>query len=867
MRLALSILLSIPLLAADAREQFEMQVRPVLAKQCWSCHRQSAMGGLRLDSREALLKGGKSGPAIVPGKADDSLLVQVVTHAHERLKMPPSGKLPDNEVAALRSWIEAGAPWPAEATPVKSAGYSITPEHRAFWAFQAVRPPPPPAVTDTNWVRGPIDNFILSRLEREGLRPVKPADKRTLIRRATLDLTGLPPTPAEIDSFLRDESPDAFARVVDRLLASSQYGERWARVWLDVARYADDSFNSTQEAPYPNSFRYRDWVIRAFNEDMPYDMFVKAQIAGDQMPDPEKYVAGLGFYSLSPEMQDDRVDATTRAFLAMTVACAQCHDHKFDPIPTQDFYSLQGVFSSTELHEWPLAPTAEVEKWKAAKKKIDDHQAVIDRFYDRQREELAEILASSTARYMLATRKLAPEQDLDSETLARWTKYLADGDKQHPFLKSWFEARSDEEYRTAARAFEELVVATNEEKKRVDERNRITLGLDPDRGAIASATLASLSRDKYILWRDMFERSTKDSAGFFKTNDGVFFYGKGTVERWLQGHWKKYLDEQKQTAESLKKALPEQYPFYQTVTDKPKPADVKVLIRGDRNNQGDIAPRRFLAILSSDDRKPFTKGSGRLELAEAITNPSNPLTARVMVNRIWQGHFGRGIVATANNFGQLGERPTHPELLDYLANRFMSNGWSVKKLHREIMLSATYALSADSSEVNSSKDAANTLLWRANRRRLDVEALRDSMLAVSGALDKTSGGRATALDDGNKRRTVYGFVSRRKLDGTLALFDFPNPNSTSESRMTTNVPLQRLFFMNSSFVEQRARELAQRAGQGTPEQRVQTMYKEVFGREADVQEQRLAAEYVAGGADWTSYARVLLTSNEFTFVE
>lgn len=814
------------------------------------------MGGLRLDSREAILKGGKTGPAAVEGKSADSLLIQAVTHEHDKLKMPPSGKIPEADIAVLRSWIDGGVYWPEGDKPPLETKGKISPEQRAFWSFQPVKAPAPGAS---------IDAFIRARLEKEGLRPVRPADKRTLIRRATLDLIGLPPTAEEVDAFLKDASPDAFAKVVDRLLASPHYGERWGRYWLDVARYADDRFNSTQDDPYPSSWRYRNWVIKALNDDMPYNVFVKAQIAGDQMPEPEKYAPGLGFYSLSPEMQDDRVDATTRGFLGLTVACAQCHDHKFDPIPTQDYYSLQGVFASSELHEWPLAPKDVVEGWNKENKRVETQQAVIDKFYERQRKELAEILAAGTARYLLATRKLESGDTLDKTTLERWEKYLADPKKDHPYLKKWFAAKTDDELRAAAREFQDVVVAVNHEKVRVDERNTIILGLDPDRGRVAGASLESLTRDKYILWRDLFEKSIKDSAGFFASDAGPYYYGKTTIERWLSGPWKTYLDEQQAELERLKKALPEKYPFLQTIADKAKPQDIKIQIRGDRNNLGDIAPRRFLAILSPEERPRFTKGSGRLELAGGIADAKNPLTARVMVNRIWHGHFGRGLVGTPSNFGQLGERPTHPELLDYLAFRFVESGWSMKALHREIMLSETYALAAENNETNFAKDPGNLLLWRANRRRLDIEALRDSTLFASGKLDLTPAEKAARFDDKNVKRTVYGFVSRRKMDGTLALFDFPNPNSTSESRMTTNVPLQRLFFMNSAFTEQQSQALAERFS-GEPEARIRNMYRTLFTREPDEAELKLGLEYV-GRSDWTSYARVLLTSNEFTFVE
>jgi len=526
----------------DARHDFEMQVRPVLAKNCWACHRQSAMGGLRLDSREAILKGGKSGPALVEGKADQSLLIQAITHQHDKLKMPPSGKLPEADVAVLRTWIDKGAFWPPSDKPATetSKEYTITPEQRAFWSFQPVPKPAPDAT---------IDRFISQRLNKEGLKPVARADKRTLIRRASLDLIGLPPTTSEVDAFQADQSPDAFAKVIDRLLASTHYGERWGRYWLDVARYSDDKFNSTMEELHPNAWRYRNWVIDAFNSDLPYDKFVKAQLAGDKIDQR----AGLGFYALSPEMQDDRVDATSRGFLGLTVACATCHDHKFDPIPTKDFYSLQGVFSSTKFDEYSLAPKEVVDNWTAKKKQVDELEKVNDRFYEKQREMLAEILASQTAKYLLAAAKLEPADGLDTQTLERMAQYLAKGKWDHPWLKLPVT-------RESAMEFQRQIVAINEEKKRIDEKNLITLGVDPDRGRIAGATLETLEHRKYMLWRDFFERSTKDSAGFFKTDEGVFHYNKVGLERWLEGAWKTYIKDQKAELARLKKGLPEKYP-------------------------------------------------------------------------------------------------------------------------------------------------------------------------------------------------------------------------------------------------------------------------------------------------------------------
>ncbi len=746
----------------------------------------------------------------------------------------------------------------------------ITAEQRAFWSFQRVRKPAVPQVKNAARVANPIDNFVFAKLEAQGLQPARPADKRVLIRRATLDLTGLPPTADEVDAFLRDQSPNAFAKVVDRLLDSPRYGERWGRYWLDVARYSDDKLNSTQEEPHPNAFRYRDWVIGAFNKDMPYDVFVKAQIAGDMLesPDPLQYLPGLGYYALSPEMQDERVDATTRGFLGLTVACAQCHNHKFDPIPQKDYYSLQGVFSSSELNKVPLAPKDVVEKWDAEKKAIDKLETRLKDFVAAQTDQLGGILASQTSRFLLASRKLAPADDLDVETLERWSKYLESPKKEHPFLSRWFDVAAKggtrEEFEAAAREFQVKVEEVNEEKHLVDEKNKIKLGLDPTRNDMSQADLFSLPIEKYNFWRDLFAEARSDAGGARKTSAGVYYYGGTKIDRFLGGEWKRQLESLRKELADLKKALPPQYPFLQTIKDNKAPRDIRVAIRGDNNNRGDVAPRHLPSILCEAAPKPFAKGSGRLELAEGIADPANPLTARVMVNRIWQHHFGRGIVETPSNFGNAGTRPSNQELLDYLAARFVENGWSVKRLHREIMLSAVYGLSSEDIPANNAVDPDDRLLWRASWQRMDAETLRDSLLFVAGNLDLQAGGPPAALEDKNKRRAVYGFVSRRKLDSMLALFDFPNPNNTSEQRVVTNVPLQRLYMMNSSFVEDQAAGLAKRLS-GSEDQRVKQAYRTVYGREPSAEELQLGLAFVKK-SNWNEYARVLLNSNEFEWV-
>jgi hypothetical protein len=710
---------------------------------------------------------------------------------------------------------------------------------------------------------------------------------------------------------------------VDQLLASPRYGERWGRYWLDVARYSDDRLDSEVEDPYPNAFRYRDWVIRAFNEDMPYNLFVKAQIAGDLLGDDGKYATGLGFYALRPkaEMQEDRVDATTRGFLGLTAGCAECHNHRFDPIPTTDYYSLLGVFTSTEESEYRLAPEAVVKAYKEQEKKVQDQEARIRDFLYTQASQLAAILADESARYLRAARRVlgpakvdigqaAKADQLDRETLERWVRYLEVSPKDYRYLDNWQDEKFDPEQ------FRQRILAVLEERKKVDDTNAIIKAEAKKGGPKAKAEVVSLKTDSYYLWRDLFFNDFYGNQ-FKQEEDGILYYGPnrgyvtsdGTVERFLSGPWKEHLDSMRAELAALKRALPPAYPFAHTIRDAAKPKIERVRIGGARENLGEPVPHHFLSILCDGEPRPFAKGSGRLELAEAIADPRNPLTARVMVNRIWQHHFGAGIVRTPSDFGRMGDRPGNPELLDYLAARFMESGWSVKALHREIMLSATYALSAEHPSKQAAKNMAidpeNRMLWRANVQRLDAEALRDSLLYVSGELDLKAGGPPGRLgDETNKRRTVYGFVSRNKLDGMLALFDFPNPNITSEKRNTTESPAQELFFLNSGFIGERAGALARRvcagppgpalrsarnrAGQGagrgpggppqSGERReeaagIERVYRILFGRAPVAGELQLGEKFLGanqGEANqseaWQHYAQALLESNEFLFV-
>jgi len=893
----------------DQAEFFEKRIRPLLAKNCFSCHTQTTLGGLRLDSRDHMLKGGNSGPAIIPGNPNQSLLVQTVSHTHERLKMPlGASRLPLEEIESLKLWVTLGAFWPEMAVSASPAAsgvkYVIRPEHREFWAFQPVRKPAIPQVADTNWPKGPIDRFLLAKLKAQGLKPARPADKRTLIRRATFDIIGLPPTPEDVDAFLADDTPNAFAKVVDRLLASPHYGERWGRYWLDLARYSDSVGAIDGIANFSaNAFRYRDWVVQAFNADMPYDRFIKAQLAADMFPEKErdKVLPALGFHALGPPAEDDRVDITTRTFLALTVGCAKCHDHKFDPIPTLDYYSLQGVFKSTELQEYPLASPDVVAAYKKVQQQIKEKEEAIAEFVQKQRDLLSETLLGQTTSYVIAAWKIRsgaqkdlPEAGLDGLTLKRWIKYLGNREREHPFLNEWDElikkGATLENVQAFARKFQQLVISVNVEKRQMDDRNHVKLGGAAgfkDKKIRDTVNIEFLEPRKWSLWRDMAGDPCKTGGCQcgLPFDGGIVFYGdKGDehhgyyklaeeekIDRFLTDERKGQLDKMRAELAELQKSLPPPYPFLHGYRDSNEPADVPVAIRGDEKNQGEIAPRRFLQILSTGEPKGFSKGSGRLELAEAIASPENPLTARVLVNRLWHYHFGQGIVRTVSNFGRLGERPSHPELLDYLATRLVESGWSIKALHRQMMLSAAYAMSTEHMSSNFEKDPDNRLHWRANLApRLDAESLRDAILAVSGSLVRDVGGPPAKLIDDNRRRVLYTAVTRTDVDRALLLFDFPDPNAVPETRAVTVGPLQRLYFLNSGFVISQAAKLTERLmkeAPGSDDQKIRRAYQLLFSRLPAGAEIALGIDFLhRSGNSWDQYAQVLLASTEFSSI-
>ncbi len=747
--------------AADI-EFFETRVRPVLAKNCYGCHSsevKSPMGGLFLDSRNGLITGGKSGPAIVLGNPDASLLIRAVRY--QGPKMPPSGQLSDSVVDDLVKWVGMGAPDPREGKTTVAASTIDLEKGRQYWAFQAPVKPALPKVRNAKWAYVPADRFVLARMEQERLAPVADASRTTWIRRVSLDLTGLPPTLDEIDAFLADHSKDAYAKVVDRLLASPGFGERWGRHWLDVARYAD-TVGRGRNYPFPLAWKYRDWVIDAINRDVPYDQFVREQIAGDLLPagstaKRNEQLTAAGFLALGSldlveqnptvftmDLVDEQINATSRAFMGITIGCARCHDHKFDPIPTTDYYAMAGIFKSTEM---------------------------LSGLQRRPRDNASYFKASLLAQ-LSHEGGTAPEFLPDPKQHDEWDKLQAE------------------------------LTELNQNPRRALAKQ----GSTPPQAMGDQATVAQKLR--------------------VRANEIL-----SQLDRY---------------------PLPAD--LVMAVRDSASPADCEVYIHGEARELGPKVPRGFPQVMSGPGGAiPIAANeSGRLELAEWLTRRDNPTTARVAVNRIWEHLFGRGIVATADNFGRMGEKPSNQPLLDYLATRFMEQGWSTKKLIRELVLSRTYRLSTATSLRDDRIDPGNIFLWRANRMRLEVEPIRDSLLRIGGQLDLkppavapamtfrrsvvVGGGRGAVQQDyaeSMHNRSIYVPVIRNFLPTMFETFDFPEPSETHGVRDVTTVPTQALFMMNSRFVIDQARHAAERllsANPATPQERVSRVYRDVLGR-------------------------------------
>ncbi len=877
---------------ADQLEFFEKKIRPVLAESCYACHsakRVPPKGGLRLDTRDGVRKGGDSGPAIVPGDPAASLLVKAVSYNDPDIRMPPNGKLGDNEIADLTAWVKMGAPDPRDDAPPEPKKKSINfTEARKFWAFQPVKDPPPPAVKQKSWLVSPIDRFVLAKLEEKQLAPALPADKRTLIRRVTLDLIGLPPTPGDVANFLADTSPQAYAKVVDRLLASPHYGERWARHWLDLVRYAETNGHEFDNDKI-DAWRYRDYVIRAFNQDLPYDQFAAEQIAGDLLP--QKRLSLDGAYLESPigtsiywfgeilnsatdsvksraDEVDNQIDVLSKTFLGLTVACARCHDHKFDPIPTADYYALAGVMHSTALNETVIDSPQRSSRIAVVRARFEQPAGHVVEAPPRPGEIVFEDFQ---------------KPDFDGWRLAGQafgTGPVRGAADSFGGSDQFMGSLTSKKFRMP-KLFVHVKLAGSKGDTKLKELAplRFTIVADGYKGN----HLFPNGSDKFQ-WQTMrmtqhigrmcyFEIVDRSATGHIAVAKIVFSDSEQPPR-----------DEEQEVSDypsQIGQAVPAS--IFATVATDEDPHDVRIHIRGNHQTLGEVAPRRFLQVLAGEDQPPIRNGSGRLDLAEKIASPANPLTARVMVNRIWKHHFGYGLVRSTDNFGHTGDAPTHPELLDYLATRFIESGWSVKALQRMILLTSTYRMSSDENAAAAKADPQNKLLHRFNVQRLEAEAIRDSILAVSGSLDPTlfgpsvppyiskyQDGRGKPVSgplDGAGRRSIYIQVRRNFLTPMFLAFDYPLPISTIGRRSVSTVPSQALILMNDELLELESRQWARhvQAETGDPRLTVSIMYEAAFAREPQDWELAAALDFVKT-QPWADLAHVLLNSAEFIYV-
>ncbi len=826
---------------------FEAKIRPVIATKCVGCHSSASkapMGGLVLDTKSGLLQGGSSGPPIVPGKPAESLLIKALSYTDPQLQMPPTGKLPDSVRADFEQWIAAGAVDPrvdtktTSQTPKPLKGMSIE-DGKKWWAFQPVKEMPAPSVRDASWGKNKIDAFILARLEQEKLKPSETADSRTLVIRAYIDLVGYRPSYDEIQAFVDDKSPNAWEALVDRLQALPQYGERWGRHWMDVARFGED--NPTAEAtnpPYPYAWRYRDWIIEAVNKDVPYDKFVKLQLAADLIPGtPREDLRALGYLGAAPTYHkdlrlskdviggflsddwDERVDAVSRGVLGMTVACARCHDHKFDPILTKDYYGLVGVFASTTRIERPMFDIDP----KVEERYMWVQQRLTDLHYS------ANLLTGEASTVEGSAERVA-KWKAEIETLK--AEMLQLNDKYPQLVKSleknWtfvprkpptpvVDAKSKA---PAAPADVTTVPATvDAEVKAVDATAKTaTIAPTPLKG--------QGGRNRPLTSTEPFMNAVYDAAQYVDGADEHF-----TVINYKAG----------------------------------EPRDFPVLLHGNVATPGDMVPRHFPTVLAKSD-KDFKNGSGRMELGEKIFTESASLAARVIVNRVWGWHFGRGLVITPSDFGVQGEKPSNAALLDDLSARFIANGWSIKWLNREIMLSAAYKQSSRPRADGETADVLNTMVWRMNPRRVDIETYRDSLLRAAGRLDEKMYGPSEDIENADMtRRTVYGRVSRIRLSNLLKTYDFPDPMQTAGNRDLTTTSLQQFFVMNSLFMHQEAGALVEQVkDESDTASKMRILYRKVLSRDPSPKELDLAISYLVNGT-LDQYAQVLLSTNEEIF--
>lgn len=859
-----------------AEDFFESRIRPVLTEHCQSCHGSNKQsGGLRLDHREALLLGGHTGPALIPGNPNDSLLIQAIRHTGD-YEMPPKKKLPEPVLRDFEKWIQRGAEWPKKSEPTNLGNTAKRSD--SHWAFRPVQQPPIPETATseipshsipgidkkgTDQFTQPVDAFIQQQLTEQGLSLSPRADRRSVIRRITYTLTGLPPTQDEVSDYLSDEDPNAYERLVERLLGSVHYGEHWARHWLDVSRYSDTKgyVYGREERFWPHAWAYRDWVVNCFNDDMPYNRFLLLQLAADQVEDrrPDD-LAAMGFLTLGRrflgvrrEIIDDRIDVVSRGMMGLTVSCARCHDHKFDPIPAADYYSLYGVFDSCieqlvrlDVHsQTDKAVTTQDSSQEAFEVELEKRQTKLSEQMAARRAEANSRVRQRVADYLFAQSELDKypangfdqifaSDDLLPAVVRRWSAYLRKTAPQNESIfLPWqlfsrvsannFQKESSqiiqqikvrhtddlnpliaEQFQTAPTSLRDVCDRYGSIFRQVDQNWQEQIKQAKDGGHEIPTGLTDPHAESLRAF--LYHQESPCQIPVGSIIDCETFFDSGVcTELWkLQGEVDRWIIQSKNQ------------PFALTLQDIANPKQPRIFRRGDPLNLGRDVPRQFLSVLSGPQREPFQLGSGRLELANAIIDPANPLTSRVMVNRVWMHHFGRGLVTTPSDFGTRAAPPSHPELLDWLATDFVKNGWSIKALHRRILLSETYRQSSFRPKENTQlqlaqeTDPENSLLWKFNSQRLEFEELRDSILLANGQLDTSTGGKSSPLFQTPypTRRTLYGLIDRQYLPGTFRIFDFASPDLHVPKRSETTVPQQALFFMNHPWIVKQTKTLA-----------------------------------------------------------
>lgn len=895
-------------LSPEQIEHFEKHIRPVLVESCFECHAgEKRQGDVSFNHRDDVFA-----HLIVPGNPDQSRLMQVIKYDPNDTQMPPKGKLPQEQIDLLAEWVKQGAPWPADANApahehsgfprLDSGEIDYDAAALEHWAYRPITRPVPPAVASDQRLQTPVDHFISAKLSESGLALSSPADRTTLIRRLSADLHGIRPSYAEVEEFVANSSPTAVDELVDRLLASPRFGEKWGRLWLDVARYADTrGYVFTEERRFPFSYTYRDYVIAAFNDDKPYDRFLIEQLAADKLdlPPGDPALAAMGFLTVGPQFLrdinaiiDDRIDVVSRGMMGMTLGCSRCHDHKYDPLPIQDYYSLYGVFASShEPEDLPQIampdPTApEYKEYLAEKAKREtDVEKYLDTVYSelttQTRNRVGDFLLNSVLKANLVPAGVEVKIDppLREKMINRWEHYLSNHVKPDnrvwfalaklkelpadgfaaaalPLIQGWspelchpaiLQALKEQPPQNIVDVYRLYGRVLNEARERWEKEKAAT----PELAALPDADAEQL---RLVLFGE-------DAPGAFPRDQ---------VERFAERDHGDKLRELRKKVAALIVTSPGSPPHGMVLADNDTPTEPVVFERGNPGRRGAQVPRRAPRIITGNQGQPFTKGSGRLELAQAIASPSNPLTARVYVNRIWLQLFGSGLVNSPSDFGVRTDPPTHPELLDWLAGRFIDSGWSTKSLIRDIVLSSTYQQSITVNAKATEIDPENRLLWRQNRRRFQFEQMRDSMLASAGVLDDRMAGRPVEIESKpfSHRRSVYAFIDRNNFSSLLRTFDYPSPDASNPLRPQTIVPQQALFGLNSPFIEELAHDAAKLVNGANAEEQVSSLFRAVLSRNPHPEEASWSVSYLGRHPEglW-QVAQVLLLSNEFQFTE